>query len=141
MLPCLQAIQTKDPDSARNLNIMTLSISSRILFILLLVLVVVAPAGAQELVKSAAKPPSNPPETNVSERVRLLESELERQNSKLDQLQKTLAEQQQTIQALIEKLSSQTSAAKESETPATVASAPAEPQTPNVEQRLAKVEG
>src|SRR5215211_7259042 len=63
------------------------------------------PASAQELVKSAAKPASDPPETNVAERVRLLESELERQNTKLDQLQKTLLEQQQTIQALLEKLS------------------------------------
>jgi uncharacterized coiled-coil protein SlyX len=124
---------------------MRLSISSRILLILLLLLVTLAPAGAQELVKSSAKPPSDPPETNVSERVRLLESELERQNSKLDELQKTLAEQQQTIKALIEKLSGQTSAsaatAKESETLATIAPAPAEPQTPTVEQRLAKVEG
>ena len=85
------------------------------------------PASAQELVNSAAKPASEPPETNVAERVRLLESELERQNTKLDQLQKTLLEQQQTIQVLIEKLSAKkTSAvvtAEESETPATVAPA------------------
>ena len=47
-----------------------------------------------------ALPSPNSPETNVSERVRLLESELERQNAKLDQLQKTLSEQQATIQAL-----------------------------------------
>ena len=57
------------------------------------------PVRAQELDKFPA------PETNVAERVRLLESELERQNSKLDQLQKTLLEQQQTIHALLEKLS------------------------------------
>lgn len=116
---------------------------SRILVILFLLLVTLAPAGAQELMKSSTKAASDPPETNVSERVRLLESELERQNSKLDQLQKTLLEQQQTIQALIEKLSGQTSAsaatAKESET--LTAPAPAEAQTPGVEQRLAKVEG
>ena len=124
---------------------MTLSISSRIVLILSLLTFTLAPAAAQELVKSSAKPPSDPPETNVAERVRLLESELERQNSKLDELQKTLLEQQQTIQALIEKLSGDKTAAavtaKETETPATVAPAPAEPQTPNVEQRLAKVEG
>ena len=64
------------------------------------------PARAQEMDKSSAKPSvESPSETNVAERVRLLESELERQNSKLDQLQKTLLEQQQTIQALLEKLS------------------------------------
>jgi hypothetical protein len=106
-------------------------------------------APAQELIKSSAKTPTNDPaETNVSERVRLLEGELERQNTKLDQLQKTLMEQQLTIQALLEKLSGPTTpavvTAKETEaagaiTNATVA-APTEPQT-NVEQRLAKLEG
>src|SRR5262245_46925389 len=84
---------------------MTLSITNRpshivlrLCFCLLLLLFGVRLACAQELVKSA-------PETNVSERVRLLESELERQNTKLDQLQKTLLEQQATIQALLDKLS------------------------------------
>src|SRR6185503_16540157 len=106
-------------------------------------------AHAQELVNSA-------PETNVSERVRLLESELERQNTKLDQLQKTLAEQQATIHALLEKLSAQptnTAAATEIEqvrkgglppptgnSEVAVAVTP-EPQTPTVEQRLTKLEG
>ena len=94
------------------------------------------PVRAQELDKSPAAEP------NVAERVRLLESELERQNSKLDQLQKTLLEQQQTIQALLEKLSGQPVAkdvsAKEAETPPVIT---AEPQTPTVEQRLTKLEG
>src|SRR5256885_3227841 len=104
---------------------------------------VLTPARSQELVK----PASDPPETNVSERVRVLESELERQNTKLDQLQKTLTEQQQTIQALLEKLSAQTNPVaavnvKEGETTTTAVPTPvAEPQTPTVEQRLAKVEG
>src|SRR5215216_4584967 len=96
-------------------------------------------ARAQELDKLP------PAETNVADRVRLLESELERQNSKLDQLQKTLLEQQQTIQALIEKLTGEKTAAvanaKESETSTTVTAAPAEAQAPTAEQRLAKVEG
>src|SRR5678815_980239 len=70
----------------------------RLGFCLALLLFLWLPAHAQELVTSA-------PETNVSERVRLLESELERQNTKLDQLQKTLEEQQATIKALLEKLS------------------------------------
>jgi hypothetical protein len=39
----------------------------------------------------------------VAERIRVLESELERQNLKLDQLQKTIAEQQTAIQALLDK--------------------------------------
>ena len=94
---------------------------------------------AQELDKSAA------PETNVAERVRLLESELERQNSKLDQLQKTLLEQQQTIQALLEKLSGQPIAtavsAKEAEAPVTTPITAEPQQTPAVEQRLTKLEG
>ncbi len=50
----------------------------------------------------------SPERLNVAERVRLLESELERQNTKLDQLQKTLEEQQLTIKALLEKLSGPT---------------------------------
>src|SRR6185503_5005277 len=78
--------------------------------------------------------------------VRQLESELERQNLKLDQLQKTLMEQQATIQALLDKLSTPAAtSAKAAETTATLTArsdaAPAEPQTPTVEQRLAKVEG
>jgi 5-bromo-4-chloroindolyl phosphate hydrolysis protein len=70
----------------------------RLGFCLALLLFGWLPTVAQELVTPA-------PETNVSERVRLLESELERQNTKLDLLQKTLEEQQATIKALLEKLS------------------------------------
>jgi hypothetical protein len=104
-----------------------------------------APATAQELVRTAAKPPAEPADTNVAERVRLLESELERQNAKLDQLQKTLSEQQSTIQALLEKLSAQANPtpAAVKEAAATMASpneAQTPPQAPTVEQRLAKVE-
>jgi len=97
------------------------------------------PAQAQQMFKPAV----DTPEANVSERVRLLENELERQHGKLDQLQKALVEQQATIQALLDKLNAQPAATatvatvKESEAPA----AAAEPQTPTVEQRLAKVEG
>ncbi|HEY0367382.1 MAG TPA: putative porin [Pyrinomonadaceae bacterium] len=89
------------------------------------------------------KPPADSPETNVSERVRLLESELERQITKLDQLQKTLVEQQATIQALLDKLNAQPSAivATVKDPPPPSSIAPAEPQTPTVDQRLAKVEG
>lgn len=114
-------------------------------------LITLMPARAQELDKSSAKPPADlATETNVAERVRVLESELERQNSKLDQLQKTLLEQQQTIQVLLEKLSGQPAATvvsvKEVETPVTTTSPTpaisAEPQQqPNLEQRLAKLEG
>lgn len=115
-------------------------IALRLSFVFLLFVVV--PVRAQEMVKSAAKTPADPPETNVGERVRVLESELERQNTKLDQLQKTLMEQQATIQALLEKLNATPTVAtvKEPE-PAPAAAAPAEQQTPTIEQRLAKVEG
>jgi uncharacterized coiled-coil protein SlyX len=124
---------------------MTLSFTHRLILWLAILSFGLMPAYAQELVKSVTRPTSEEP--NVSERVRLLESELEKQNSKLDQLQKTLSEQQLTIQALLDKLSGQpsstTAAAKESETasPIANATAPAEPQAPTVEQRLAKVEG
>lgn len=92
------------------------------------------PARAQQMIK---------PETNVSERVRLLESELERQNTKLDQLQKTLTEQQATIQALLEKLNTQPTVAtvKEAVKEPEASAAAAEPQTATVEQRLTKLEG
>lgn len=106
-------------------------------------------APAQELIKSAAKTEPETPEANVSERVRQLESELERQNTKLDQLQKTLLEQQQAIQTLLGKLSGQTDpavAAVPASNPANAVTsrgvaAPPEPQTPGVEQRIAKLEG
>ena len=108
----------------------------------------------QELIKDSAKPASNS-EPTVNERVRVLESELEKQNAKLDQLQKTIAEQQAALQALLEKLSvsktenvpatgNQVAASPASISGITASSAPAaqaQPQTPTVEQRLAKVEG
>jgi len=117
-------------------------ITPRLSLLLVFFLFGFIPARAQQLIKPAA----DNPETNVSERVRLLESELERQNTKLDQLQKTLTEQQATIEALLEKLNAQpvVTAVKEAvEQPGPPAAAtPAEPQTtPTVEQRLAKVEG
>jgi len=131
---------------------MTLSITNRpshivfrLCFCVLLLSFALLPASAQELVKSA-------PETNVSERVRLLESELERQNTKLDQLQKTLLEQQATIQALLDKLSvpataTETEQVRKGGLPQltgnseATAAVPPEPQTPTVEQRLTKLEG
>ena len=92
-------------------------------------------AQAQELAKNAAaKVPDEPAETNVNERVRLLETELERQNAKLDQLQKTIADQQSAIQALLEKLSVKSVPSVETPTPAP------QPQAPTVEQRITKLE-
>ena len=118
---------------------MTFSIGSRLMLLVAIFSLSLLPTHAQEMLK---------PEVNVTERVRLLETELERQNAKLDQLQKTLEEQQLTIKALLEKLSVPTNPevalAKESGTLAptasTTAPAPAEPQTPTVEQRLDKLE-
>ena len=117
----------------------------RLSSLIVLLLFVISPALAQDIVRT----PAEISEPNVAERVRQLESELERQNTKLDQLQKSLMEQQATIQALLDKLSAQTTpaatTAKVTETPATVTAhsdaAPGQPQTPTVEQRLAKVEG
>ena len=79
-------------------------------------------------------------ESSVTDRIRVLESELERQNAKLDQLQKTIGEQQQAIQALLEKLSVQPVAIVKAVEKTSTSSA-AGPQAPTVEQRLAKVEG
>ena len=98
--------------------------------LLLAIVAVVAlacqPALAQEQIK-----PTDPADPSVTERIRVLESELERQNSKLDQLQKTIADQQHAIQALLDKLSAQPVVAtvKESDsTPkAATRSAPARP--------------
>jgi Putative porin len=117
----------------------------RLSSLIVLFILVTSPAHAQEL----ARTPAETSEPNVSERVRQLESELERQNAKLDQLQKTLMEQQSTIQALLDKLSVPTppagTSAKATESPATLTArseaGEAKPQTPTVEQRVAKLEG
>ncbi len=107
--------------------------------LLLAVIVFAYPVLGQEQIK-----PTESTDPTVAERIRILESELERQNNKLDQLQKTIAEQQQAIQALVDKLSAQPVAtsvtAKTSEPPATPRVEPP-PQTATVEQRLTKVEG
>src|SRR5499433_1042380 len=119
----------------------------RLSFLTVLLFLGLSPARAQEFVRT----PSESSEPNVSERVRLLESELERQNTKLDQLQKTLLEQQATIQALLDKLSAPTGVEQvrkgglppptgTAEATSTVAVTP-EQQTPTVEQRLTKLEG
>ena len=117
----------------------------RLSFFIVLLSFGMSSARAQELVRTQGETS----EPNVTERVRQLESELERQNLKLDQLQKSLMEQQATIQALLDKLSTQPApagtTAKAAEAPATLTArsdaAPSESQTPTVEQRLAKVEG
>lgn len=109
---------------------------------------------AQQLARNLTKQPEGSNDPSVNERVRLLENELERQNAKLDQLQKTINDQQVAIQALLEKLSAPGStvvasqpnsavAASASPAPMTAeasVTAQATPQTPSIEQRLAKVE-
>lgn len=112
-------------------------------------------AVGQESVQQTSAQTEQPSEVSMSERVKQLESEVERQNSKLDQLQKTIAEQQLVLKALLEKLSdsktsivlasttAQTSAsnipgATTTNVPAT--STTSTQQTPTIEQRLAKVE-
>jgi hypothetical protein len=125
----------------------------RLAFCLLVVGLSFTGIHAQELIKDSTKPTTTS-EPTVNERVRVLESELERQNAKLDQLQKTIAEQQQALQALLEKLSvNKTSSggpsldnslnAPTTSLPATSTqnAAATTTQAPTVEQRLAKVEG
>jgi len=114
---------------------MTPSIGNRLILLLAFLLLGLIPASAQEMVRSSLKTPSDTTETNVAERVRVLESELERQNAKLDQLQKTLEEQQLTIKALLEKLSTPSASAA-----ATLKDSESGTQAPTVEQRLDKVE-
>src|SRR5689334_4007994 len=128
MLRCLLQLQTQ-----RGPKTMKRCIGVRLSLFFVFLLLSFMPARAQEMIKS--------PETNVTERVRLLESELERQNSKLDQLQKTLSEQQATIQALLDKLNAHPTATLATVKEAEATTTTAAPQTPTVEQRLAKVEG
>jgi hypothetical protein len=118
-----------------------MKLSFRLSLCLLILLSGLASTRAQELVKT-----TGPDETDVTERVRQLEAELERQNAKLDQLQKTIAEQQSALQALLEKLSVNSAPVSvKSAPPSAVAEntpvATEPPQAPTVEQRLAKLEG
>jgi hypothetical protein len=88
--------------------------------------------------KSVAPAEAKKPET-TDERIAALEQLLEQQNERLDRLQRTVSEQQETIRLLAGKLDPQPA------TPANVAlntSGNATPtQTPTVEDRLKKVEG
>jgi hypothetical protein len=105
---------------------------------------------AQELAKAVPEQPATTKEVTVSERVRLLENELERQNTKLDELQKTIAEQQLAIKALLDRLSQESPTgagvavnpvAAKSTGETEIAATQTQTQSPSVEQRLAKVEG
>ena len=119
----------------------------RVTFCLAASLLSVSATRGQELAKNTAKTPVESSEPTVNERVRVLESELEKQNAKLDQLGKTLADQQVVIHALLERLSVTKASpeATEKSTPLTASTSESESatvsQTPTVEQRLAKVEG
>lgn len=112
-----------------------MKLSCRLSLCLVALLLGRASAHAQELIKI---PTEAPHETNVTERVRQLESELEKQNAKLDQLQKTIEGQQAAIQALLEKLSVKSVATPPS-TPGPVAAAEP-PQPAPIEQRVTKLE-
>ncbi len=112
-------------------------------------------AAGQESGRQIPMQSDAPSEVSVSERVKQLESEVERQNAKLDQLQKTIAEQQVALKALLEKLSDSKTAINLASTTATTStgntpgtaptnapttSTTSTQQTPTVEERLAKVE-
>ena len=120
------------------------------LFLLLCFVFFGAPMVSAQDTANVPKPPSSTDDSFVLERVRQLEAELEKQSSKLDQLQKTITEQQLALQALLEKLNpgkfgdaglavASTSTATTVEVNATETAAQPQPQT--VEQRLAKIEG
>src|SRR6185295_10353129 len=100
-------------------------IALRLNLCLLLLFVAFTSAQAQEMVKIVPKPAEQPAETNVSERVRVLEAELERQNAKLDQLQKTIEEQQSAIQTLLARLSPKSPSAGATSETASASSEPA----------------
>lgn len=75
----------------------------------------------------------------LNERVRQLEAEIQRQDAKLDRLQKTISEQQATLQALLDRLS------VKSPPPEPIATNPAETsepavQAPPLEKRVEKLE-
>jgi Putative porin len=114
-------------------------ITLRFSLCLVLLICALTSARAQEMVKIVPKAADEPVETNVSERVRVLEAELERQNAKLDQLQKTIAEQQSALQALLEKLSLKSPSTDAAPATASASSEPAA-QAPPIEQRVAKLE-
>ena len=81
------------------------------------------------------------PET-TEEKLNALEQMLERQNERLDQLQQTIAEQQDTIRLLVGRMSGQPVMTAAPGTTATVRveAAPTSAQPPTVEDRLKKVE-
>ena len=122
-------------------------VSLRATFCLVAILFSVSLTDGQELAKSIVKPPVDSSEPTVNERVRVLETELEKQNAKLDQLQKTIADQQIAIQELLDRLSVAKVTPEASEKPVALAAPVSEKestsasQTQTVEQRLAKVEG
>ncbi|MFN2532653.1 MAG: putative porin [Pyrinomonadaceae bacterium] len=119
--------------------------TSTVSVLLFLILQLAGDIAAQELKKNSAPTPDKT-DTAVTERVRLLESELERTNTKLEQLRRTIEDQQHAISTLLEKLSMEPAKAA-SDIPATL-SAPVvtpakspQPQDISVEQRLGRVEG
>jgi len=122
-------------------------VSLRVTCCLVAILFSVSVTDGQELAKSILKPPVDSSEPTVNERVRVLETELEKQNAKLDQLQKTIADQQIAIQELLDRLSVAKVTPEASEKPVALAASVSEKestsasQTQTVEQRLAKVEG
>lgn len=118
------------------------------LFLFFSFILVAAPLDKAQEAANNTKTTSSSDEAVVVERVRQLEAELERQNNKLDQLQKTINQQQLAIQALLEKLTpekneavavSTTTATPAGDSKTTEATAQTQAQN-TVEQRLSKVE-
>jgi hypothetical protein len=115
----------------------------------------IQPAAAQGIVRSgfAATPETNvsvrkssPPatagekSTSTEERLTALEQALEQQNAKLDQLQKVIVEQQQTIHALATKLSGGSDSSASAPPLAASVAVTSQPAQTAIEDRLKKVE-
>jgi len=83
---------------------------------------------------SSEKPPS------TEERLNTLEQALERQNEKLDQLQKIIIDQAQTIQALASKLGARDDSSSTAPLAAGMTATPEPAQPAPIEERLKKVE-
>ena len=98
-----------------------------------------ADSGRATVSETGSKPSdtvTKKPET-TEEKLAALEEMIEKQNARLDQLQQTIAEQQETIRALISKAAAP---AVTVQPVATEAIATASPQPPTMEERMKKVE-
>ncbi len=103
------------------------------------------PGGANETLKTTTEPSADDkkPETraeNVAEKLNALEQMLERQSRRLNQLQQTIAEQQETIRLLASKVNLGETSPPPLATLSVDAALQSKPAQPAIEDRLKKVE-